>query len=82
MRNIINISLPKDMVKFVRQEAKAGKYASISEFIRGLIRDYEERRLLAEFKKGRKEYEEGKTMVLKSLRDLRWKGGNTPDEEI
>lgn len=70
MRNIINISLPKEMVSFVKQEVKRGKYASVSEFIRHLLRDYEERRLLAEFKKGEAEIRAGKGKVLKSLADL------------
>lgn len=70
MRNIINISLPKELVSFVRKETKQGKFASVSEFIRKLIRDYEETKLLADIKKGREEYRQGKTKVLRSLKDL------------
>ena len=48
MRNIINISLPVEMVKIVKREVKKGKYASVSEFFRALLREYEENKLLAE----------------------------------
>lgn len=72
MRNIINISLPAEMVKVVKQEVKKGKYASVSEFFRSLLRDYEEEsKLLAELEKSRREFEAGKGKVLHSFRDLR-----------
>lgn len=71
MRNVINISLPKELASFVRKEAKQGKFASVSEFIRALIRDYEETKLLADIEKGREEYRQGKSKVLQSLKDLR-----------
>lgn len=70
MRNIINISLPKELASFVRKETKQGQFASVSEFIRKLIRDYEEENILKIVKQGRKEYREGKTTLLKSLKDL------------
>ncbi len=70
MRNIINISLPKELASFVRKETKQGKFASVSEFIRKLIRDYEEENILKIVKEGRKEYREGKTTSIKSLSDL------------
>jgi len=72
MRNIINISLPAEMVKIVKQEVKRGKYASVSEFFRTLLRDYEEEsKLLAELEAIDREFEAGKSKVLHSLRDLR-----------
>lgn len=70
MRNIINISLPKELVSFVKRETKQGKYASVSEFIRTLIRDYEERRILAELQESEREIRAGKGRVLRSLADL------------
>jgi len=39
MRSTINVSLPPDLAKIVRVKAKALKYASVSEYIRKLIRD-------------------------------------------
>lgn len=72
MRNIINISLPAAMAKLVRREVKKGKYASISEFFRYLLREYEkEGKLLAELEESQKEFNAGKGKVLRSLKDLR-----------
>ena len=70
MRAIVNISLPKETVSFVKKEAKRRKYASVSEFVRALIRDYEEQLVLAELEKSQQEYREGKEKVLKSLKEL------------
>ncbi len=72
MRNIINISLPAEMAKMVKTEVKKGKYASVSEFFRTLLRDYEEENnLLAELEEIDKEFDAGKGRVLSSLKDLR-----------
>lgn len=71
MRTILNISLPKGMMSFVRRETKAGKFASVSEFIRFLIRDYEDRKVLRIVEEGRREYERGETKEFKSLKELR-----------
>jgi len=38
MRNIVNISLPREMVVDIKRGVKAGKFASTSEFMRHLIR--------------------------------------------
>ena len=71
MRNVLNISLPKGMVSFVRREAREGNFASVSEFIRHLIRDYEERKVLKIVEEGRREYGQGETKEFKSLKELR-----------
>jgi len=71
MRNIINISLPKNSVKFVESEVKRGKFATKSEFFRSLIRMREENKLLEELKESQREIAEGKGKVLRSLKDLR-----------
>ncbi len=71
MRQVINISMPKDMVSFVKKEVKAGKYASVSEFFRALLRDYEEQRVLADLQESERELRAGKGKVLRSLKDLR-----------
>lgn len=71
MRNIINISLPDEMVKIVKKEVKAGNYATTSEFFRHLIRLWNTHELAKELREDRKEFEAGKGKVLKSLRDLR-----------
>ena len=71
MRSVVNISLPKNMLKEVEKEVKAGNYASKSEFFRSLIRLWKEERLLKELKESRREIEQGKGKVLRSLKDLR-----------
>ncbi len=72
MRNIINISLPAQMAKMVKQEVKKGKYASVSEFFRSLLREYEEEsKILAELEESHREILDGKGKVLKSFKDLR-----------
>lgn len=70
-RNIINISLPPKMAQRVRKAAKENEYASISEFIRDLVRDFDERQLVAELRKSQEEVKHGKGKTLRSLRDLR-----------
>lgn len=71
MRNIVNISLPAKMVQQVKQEVKAGNYASTSEFFRHLLRSKNTRQLAEELKELRKEFEAGKGRALRSLKDLR-----------
>ena len=39
MRTIVNISLPSELDKSVKRLMKKGKYATKSEFLRGLIRE-------------------------------------------
>ena len=71
MRNIVNISLPVEMVKMIKREVKKNKYVSVSEFFRSLLRDYEEEsKILAELEGIDREFETGKGRVLKSLSDL------------
>ncbi len=66
MRSILNISLPLQMVREVKREVKRGGYASVSEYIRHLIRERQELQLLKELKQ---EEIEG-MKVLTSLKDL------------
>ncbi|MFH1938440.1 MAG: ribbon-helix-helix domain-containing protein [Patescibacteria group bacterium] len=71
MRNIINISMPAETVKFIKQEVKKGKYASVSEFFRALLREYEEEnKALAELEEIDREFKAGKGKILHSLKDL------------
>ena len=71
MRNIINISVPEGMKKEIEYEVKAGSYASTSEFIRDLVREWMQANLLRELKQSQKDIATGKGKVLRSLRDLR-----------
>jgi len=71
MRNIVNISLPKELNKEVEKAVKSGRYASKSEFFRDLIRLWQEQRFLDEIMESEREFAKGKGKVLKSLKDLR-----------
>ncbi len=71
MRNVINISLPENSVKFVESEVKKGKFATKSEFFRNLIRMWEEQKLLNELRESRREIAKEKGKILRSLKDLR-----------
>lgn len=70
-RNIINISLPAKMAQRVRKVAKDKEYASVSEFFRDLLRDFDERERLVDLKRAQEEIRLGKGNVLRSLQDLR-----------
>ncbi|HEC32920.1 MAG TPA: type II toxin-antitoxin system ParD family antitoxin, partial [Candidatus Kaiserbacteria bacterium] len=69
MRNIINISMPNEMVKVIKKEVKRGQYASTSEFFRGLVRSWQEEKLLIDLKESQSEIRKGKGKVLHSLKD-------------
>ncbi len=71
MRNIINISLPKEMTKQVEKAVKSGNYASKSEFFRDLLRTWEEEQVLKELRESQREIAAGEGKVLHSLKDLR-----------
>ena len=71
MRNIINISLPKEMTKQVEEAVKSGHYASKSEFFRDLLRARGEEQLLRELRESQWEIASGKGKVLRSLKNLR-----------
>ena len=69
MRNIMTISLP--LTNVVEKEVKRGNYASKSEFFRYLLRQWMEGKLGYELSQSRKEIQQGKGKLLKSLTDLR-----------
>ena len=71
MRNIVNISLPKELNNEVEKAVKSGGYASKSEFFRNLIRIWKEDQLFKELKESQREIAAGKGKVLRSLKDLR-----------
>jgi putative addiction module CopG family antidote len=71
MRNIINISLSKELSKVVDKAVKQGKFSTKSEFFRNLIRRWEEEQVLAEIEESEREIKAGKGIKLRSLRDLR-----------
>lgn len=71
MREIINLSLPREMANVINKEVKTGKYASKSEFMRVLVRAWMEERALLELNQSRAEIKAGKGKILRSLKDLR-----------
>lgn len=71
MRTIMNISMPATLAEEVDMAVKEGNFASKSEFIRDLLREWKTQRLLADIKQSRKEIAQGKGKVLRSLKDLR-----------
>lgn len=70
-RNILNISLPDKMAQKVRRKAKSEGYASISEYVRYIIRDHEEKEYLLGLQASQDEIRSGKGKKLRSLKDLR-----------
>lgn len=71
MRAVVNISLPTQMDKVVKEVVATGRYASKSEFFRALLRTWMEGKLVDELKKSRDELKAGKGNLLRSLTDLR-----------
>lgn len=67
----MNISLPEELNKLVEREVKSGKFASKSEFIRNLLRNWEENKIVEEIKESERDFKEGRFKRLKSLADLR-----------
>ncbi|MEK7596645.1 MAG: ribbon-helix-helix protein, CopG family [Patescibacteria group bacterium] len=70
MREILNISLPKEMAEGIRNLAKAEDF-SVSELVRAAIRLYKTERLNRIAEGAMKEHREGKTIEIKSFKDLR-----------
>lgn len=70
MRAILNISLPQAMVADVKAEVKTGKYSTVSEFFRDLVRDWQEDQLLKDIRESEAQFKAGKGKLLHSLKDL------------
>jgi len=71
MREVINISLPKELKQAVEETIKKGSYSTKSEFFRELLRLWLEGKILRELAESRKEIALGKGKLLRSLRELR-----------
>lgn len=71
MRAIVNISLPPQLNTIVEKQVATGRFASKSEFFRNLLRMWIEGQLLKELEESRRELNEGRGKVLRSLSDLR-----------
>jgi len=71
MRAVVNISLPHQLNTVVENQVATGRFASKSEFFRNLLRMWIEGQLLKDLEESRKELNEGRGKVLRSLADLR-----------
>ena len=71
MRQVVNISLPIQTTKEVKKAVKDNGFASVSEFFRYLLREWQEGKLLKEIEESRGEIRQGKGKELRSLADLR-----------
>ncbi len=71
MRNIVSISLPKQLDEIIEKEVKTGRFASKSEFIRSLIRLWQDEKLAADIAEAEEDIAAGRFRELKSLKDLR-----------
>ncbi len=70
MRAIINISLPKPMAVFIDTEVKSLNFASRSEFIRSLVREWQNKQIVKEVEKSKEASNKGNYKILTSLSDL------------
>lgn len=72
MRDVINLSLPNQMTKIVKEAVKRGNYASTSEFFRDLLRMWmDEQQLSEDVIESEQEFAAGKGKKLRSLKDLK-----------
>ncbi len=70
MRQVINISLPKNLSLEVDKMVKEGNFATKSEFFRDLLRMRLEGRILKDLAESQREFDNGKGKLLRSLADL------------
>ena len=66
----MNISLPSQLLKEVERGVKQGNFATKSEFIRQLLREWKEARLAEELHEMDEDFKKGRSIRLKSVRDL------------
>lgn len=71
MRAIVNISLPPQLNELIEKEVRSGSFATKSEFVRSLLRDWHEAKLAKELEESRNEIKKGHGKLLHSLKDLR-----------
>lgn len=72
MREVVNISLPKELSREIDKLLERGHYSTKSEFLRELIRErLAEEDLLMRVRKSEAEFRTGKGKILHSFKDLR-----------
>jgi len=71
MRAILNISMPASMIKEMKAEAKEEGFATSSEFIRFLIREWRIMKAVKDLERANQDWKKGKNRTkLNSLKDL------------
>lgn len=74
MRNILSISVPSSLHKTLQKRVRERGFESVSQYIRQLVIEDENaisaETLLQSAKSARDEYHKGKTLRVKSLKDL------------
>jgi len=74
MRSVINISLPEDKAKVIKNRAKKAGFASVSSYVRSLLALDEglisSEELLEMSRQAEREYKRGKLIKAKSLASL------------
>ena len=73
MRTVTTISLPATVAKEVKKEAKEQGFASTSEFMRHVLRQYKREKLFVSLRKQQRAFRKNPKSfkALRSLRDLR-----------
>lgn len=58
-RQIVSISLPPQVLRAMKADAKKGGFASMSEYVRDLVREKERAKLAKEFKAMSRDFDRG-----------------------
>ena len=69
--DIVSMSLPKQLDEQIEKEARTGKFASKSEFVRFLVRLWQEDKLAKEIDEAEKDIAAGRVKEIESLKELR-----------
>lgn len=70
MRTTVNISLPKKLKENIDKTVQKGNYSSRSEFIRSIIRRWQEDKVVRRIYESKTQADEGKAKKLSSIDDL------------
>ena len=70
MRGILNLSMPIQMIQDLKAEAKAEGFATLSEYIRHIIREWKKMRYANEMQNRLEDMKNGKGIAAKSAREL------------
>jgi len=71
MRDIVTLSLPKQLNNEIEKEVKSGRFASKSEFVRYLIRFWQEEKLAKEIAQSERDISAGRVRKVESLKEIK-----------